>query len=81
MMNAIEHALIVCDGELTRRDLPIDMLSGEASPAADDSLDLRSVERNHIIRVLHFTHGNKTKRHGCGKSGSPRSIARLRNME
>ncbi len=61
MMNAIEHALIVCDGEITRRDLPIDMLSGEVSPAADDSLDLKSVERNHIIRMLHFTHGNKTE--------------------
>ena len=61
MMNAVEHALIVCDGEITLHDLPIDMISGEATPTADDSFDLKSVERNHIIRVLHHTHGNKTE--------------------
>lgn len=61
MMNAIEHALIVCDGEITRNDLPIDMLSGETPLTDDDSLDLKSVERNHIIKVLHHTRGNKTE--------------------
>ena len=61
MMNTMEHALIVCDSEVTREDLPIDMLSGEISPASDDSFDLKSVERNHIIKVLHHTHGNKTE--------------------
>ena len=61
MMNAMEHALIVCDSEVTREDLPIDMLSDESSTQADDSLDLKSVERNHIIKVLHHTHGNKTE--------------------
>lgn len=61
MMNTMEHALIVCDSEVTRKDLPIDMLSDESSTQADDSLDLKSVERNHIIKVLHHTHGNKTE--------------------
>ena len=61
MMNAVEHALIVCDSEITRHDLPIDMLTGDTSSAADDSFDLKSVERNHIIKVLHHTHGNKTE--------------------
>ena len=61
MMNAIEHALIVCEDEITRHDLPIDMLTGDTSTAADDSFDLKSVERNHIIQVLHHTHGNKTE--------------------
>ena len=37
------------------------MLSDESSTQADDSLDLKSVERNHIIKVLHHTHGNKTE--------------------
>ena len=60
-MNAIEYALIVCDGEITSHDLPIDMLSGDTSAVADDSFDLKSVERNHIIKVLHQTHGNKTE--------------------
>ena len=61
MMNAVEHALIVCDGKITRHDLPIDMLSGDTSTADDDAFDLKSVERNHIIKVLHHTHGNKTE--------------------
>ncbi len=61
MINTIEHALIVADGEITLHDLPLDMLSGEPSAAADDSFDLKSVERSHIIRVLHHTHGNKTE--------------------
>ena len=42
-------------------DLPIDMLSGEIPSICDDALDLKSVERNHIIKVLHHTHGNKTE--------------------
>ena len=33
----------------------------QASSAADDAFDLKSVERNHIIKVLHHTHGNKTE--------------------
>ena len=61
MMNTMEHALIVCDSEVTGEDLPIDMLSDESSTQVDDSLDLKSVERNHIIKVLHHTHGNKTE--------------------
>ena len=61
MMNAIEHALIVCEDEITRHDLPIDMLTGDTSTSADASFDLKSVERNHIIKVLHHTHGNKTE--------------------
>ena len=61
MMNTMEHALIVCDSEVTREDLPIDMLSDESSTQVDDSLDLKSVERNHIIKVLNHTHGNKTE--------------------
>ena len=61
MMNAIEHAIIVCEDEIPRHALPIDMLTGDTSTAADDSFDLKSVERNHIIKVLHHTHGNKTE--------------------
>ena len=61
MMNAVEHALIVCESEITNHDLPIDMLSGDTSTVADDSLDLKSGEHNHIIKVLRHTHGNKTE--------------------
>lgn len=61
MMNAIEHGLIVCDREITPGDLPIDMLTRETSSESNDSLDLKSVERNHIVKVLKFTNGNKTE--------------------
>lgn len=61
MMNAIEHGLIVCDSEITPGDLPIDMLTRETSSENNDSLDLKSVERNHIVKVLKFTNGNKTE--------------------
>ena len=61
MMNAVEHALIVCESEITNHDLPIVMLSGDTSTVADDSLDVKSVERNHVIKVLRHTHGNKTE--------------------
>ena len=61
MINAIEHGLIVCDSEITPGDLPIDMLTRETSSESNDSLDLKSVERNHIVKVLKFTNGNKTE--------------------
>ena len=61
IMNAIEHGLIVCDSEITPGDLPIDMLTRETSSESNDSLDLKSVERNHIVKVLKFTNGNKTE--------------------
>ncbi|MGM9760547.1 MAG: sigma-54 interaction domain-containing protein, partial [Parabacteroides sp.] len=62
LMNAIEHALIVCDGQITRGDLPLDLLAGNnTSTVGDTLLDLKSVECSHIIKVLGYTHGNKTE--------------------
>ncbi len=62
LMNAIEHALIVCDKEITPSDLPIDILTNNNSyTTADTSLDLKSMERSHIIKVLIYTQGNKTE--------------------
>ena len=49
------------DDEITNHDLPIEMLSCETSSQADDSFDLKCVERNYIIKVLQHTHGNKTE--------------------
>ena len=37
------------------------MLSADTSSAAPDALDLKSVERNHIVKVLRHTRGNKTE--------------------
>lgn len=42
-------------------DLPIDMFTRDTPSESDDNLDLKSVERNHIVKVLKFTHGNKTE--------------------
>jgi len=62
LKNAIEHALIVCDKEITPGDLPIDILTNDSScTAADTSMDLKSMERRHIINVLVYTQGNKTE--------------------
>lgn len=60
LQNAIERALIVCDGEITKDDLPLDLLMENNSDSAD-ALDLSTVERNHIAKVLKFTDGNKTE--------------------
>lgn len=62
LTNAIEHALIVCDKEITPGDLPIDILTNDSSCTdIDTSLDLKSMERSHIIKVLAYTQGNKTE--------------------
>lgn len=60
LQNVIERSIIVCDGNITKEDLPIDML--EDSPSADHTaFDLPTVERNHIAKVLKYTNGNKTE--------------------
>lgn len=62
LMNAIEHALIVCEDEITPGDLPIDILTDDNSHADNNTLlDLKSMERSHIIKVLNYTCGNKTE--------------------
>ena len=45
MMNAIEHALIVCEEVITRSDLPIDMLSRPRPHGCSKSGLLRSTGR------------------------------------
>ena len=37
------------------------MFTRDTPSESDDNLDLKSVERNHIVKVLKFTHGNKTE--------------------
>lgn len=59
LQNVIERALIVCDEKITNSDLPVDLLTEDKSP--DTALDMPTIERNHIIRVLKFTGGNKTE--------------------
>lgn len=62
LQNVIERALIVCDGVITRDDLPVDIQLGSGSSVISSSdFDLASVEKNHILRVLKYTGGNKTE--------------------
>lgn len=60
LQNAIEHALIVSDGTITTNDLPIDILANDDRQESF-ALDLPTVERNHIAKVLARTGGNKTE--------------------
>lgn len=70
LRNVIERALIVSSDDILRvSDLPVEMqhelLASHApeTPNASDSssLDMASVERRHIARVLQHTSGNKTE--------------------
>lgn len=64
LRNVIERSLIICDRQLTRQDLPIDM---QNLSAAQDSgknyseFELAAMEKHHIIKVLQYTNGNKTE--------------------
>lgn len=61
LKNVIERAVILADtSELTPDLLPFDYRSDLSTPD-DPTLDLTTIERQHIRRVLHHTHGNKTE--------------------
>jgi DNA-binding NtrC family response regulator len=57
LKNVIERSVILADDTLVESILPPDFLLEEGSNA----LDLASVEKNHINKVLTHTNGNKTK--------------------
>lgn len=61
LKNVIERAVILADTpELTPDLLPYDIQDG--LPMTDEAtLDLETIERQHIRRVLHLTNGNKTE--------------------
>ncbi len=63
LRNVIEHSAIVCDGQLTLQDLPLDLQNQSYRDNNIDSsaLDLATIECRHIIRVLQYTKGNKTE--------------------
>lgn len=62
LRNVLERGLTVCDDWLTAEDLPLSLqrpaAPGREEPA--DTLDMASIERRHIRRVLERTGGNKT---------------------
>lgn len=57
LKNVIERSVILADDQLNLSLLPMDFNQGDKS----DGLDLATVEKNHITRVLHHTQGNKTQ--------------------
>lgn len=68
LRNVMERSAIVCDGTLTPQDLPIELQPHPhgQEPTSDPTeknavMDLESIERHHIARVLQFTNGNKTE--------------------
>ena len=65
LRNVIERSLIVCSNEsLTLEDLPVEILHShieEFTGNNSSDLDMASVERRHIARVLQFAKGNKTE--------------------
>jgi len=64
LKNVIERAVIMAEGSLlTAEHLPadIDNRSAKAVSAGSPTLDLETVEKNHIIRILNFTRGNKAE--------------------
>lgn len=57
LKNVIERSVILSEDKLTDSVLPYDFAKDESSTA----LDLASIEKNHIRKVLNYTHGNKTQ--------------------
>lgn len=63
LRNVIERCSIVCEeNQISFEDLPLDLQkrTPEVAPAKD-SFELAEIERMHIIKVLQYTHGNKTE--------------------
>ena len=61
MRNVVEHSIIVSSSdELQVEDLPVDMQAGSRDNQ-ESELDMASVEKRHISKVLGYTGGNKTE--------------------
>lgn len=66
LRNVIERSLIVCNGkQLALEDLPLEIQHSHYERSDDDaaasSFELSAMEKRHIVRVLEYTHGNKTE--------------------
>ncbi|HXA01952.1 MAG TPA: sigma-54 dependent transcriptional regulator [Cytophagaceae bacterium] len=60
LKNMMERAIILCEGEMLSADLLPSELQ-DSSEVKVDSLDLASIEKQHIRKILELTKGNKTK--------------------
>ena len=62
LRNVMERSAIICEGRITLEDLPLELQRTETVPSdAGDDFELASIERKHILKVLQYTHGNKTE--------------------
>ena len=61
LKNVVERALIVCNDMITVNDLPVDIRLNQHDDSREPDFDLATVERNHIAKILEYTHGNKTE--------------------
>lgn len=62
LKNIVERAVIISSGpQLTTADLPIELRPGHAAVRDAPALDLQTVEKMHIRKILLATHGNKTE--------------------
>ena len=62
LRNVIERSAIICDGQITLEDLPIEFQGHLCSDTnGADEFELAAIERKHITKVLQYTHGNKTE--------------------
>lgn len=61
LKNVIERAIIVCNDAITVNDLPVDMCREQCDNPCEPDFDLATMERNHIAKILEYTHGNKTE--------------------
>jgi two-component system NtrC family response regulator len=59
LKNVIERVVILAEGnEISPDLLPVEF---QLAPVDKDALDLESIEKQHIYKVLNYTHGNKTE--------------------
>lgn len=63
LRNVIERSLIIADDDRLEADtLPLPMQQATSAPDGNEvGFDLSEVEKRHILKVLQYTHGNKTE--------------------
>lgn len=63
LQNVLERGLILSEGDLiTERALPLELTGGAVNPGIDQPfLPLKEVERQHILAVLQFVGGSRTR--------------------
>jgi two-component system, NtrC family, response regulator len=60
LRNVIERSIILSENRMiTERCLPLELV--ESSGSSETSITLESVEKEHILKILHFHDGNRSK--------------------